>query len=206
MSFWDYVNPFSDESPFNPVTQFQGVRNAVRNPSETFKYLEDRFRHPTWKDIPGALGGAGMGIRHGIAEGQADANAASRDFGALSDQDLYRIDSETDPPNDNPFVAAQYGDFEHTYNSRNRPRVYSTDNSFVFPDTAPVKPNTALIPATGEPVVTPAATPTSIAGTPPSAEVTAQTATPGLKPAQVTDTVASQFKLPSARRSSRTVR
>lgn len=201
MSFLgDFFNSY-----INPVSITKGVINAIQHPKETLAYWDDQRRH---FDLVGTLANPGRNLGtgisvHSLGAGQAAADAAAHDFGSMSDQDLYRRQSQGGGrPTDDPFMADQYGDFQHTYDSRSRPRVYASDNSFVLPDTKPTHPNTALIPATGQRA---APDPTIPAGGGP--EVTGSTATPGVSAGPGADTVANQFRIRSTQRrpSARTV-
>lgn len=186
-------------SYINPVSITKGVINAVKHPKETLAYFDDQRR--SFDPVgtlanPGRNLGLGISV-HALGAGQAAADKAPHDFSGMTDQDLYRQASEHSSPTDNPFMAQQYHNFQGVYDSRHKPRVYSTDNSFVFPDTVPTHPNTALVPSTAQPTVvgTPAATAPAF-----GPEVTAASATPGAKPPQVTDTVANQFRIPTQQR------
>lgn len=196
-------------SYINPVSITKGVINAAKHPKETLAYFDDQRR--SFDPVgtlanPGRNLGLGISV-HSLGAGQAAADAAPHDFSGMSDQDLYRNASEHSSPTDNPFMAQQYHNFQGVYDSRHRPRVYSTDNSFVLPDTPAVHPNTALVPSTGQPAVIGGASPAAGAA-PLGAEVTGATATPGLANPQSVDTVAKAFQIPNRPRqpSARTVR
>ncbi len=193
-------------SSFAPNNIFKSVKTAFDDPKATLRYLDD-----SRKDLN--LDGNRLGdwfsgnvprlVAGDLERGQQQADAANPDWMTLSDQDLYRQRSEQNPARDNPFAAQNYSDdFMGTYAARNSPRVYSTDNSFVYPDTLPVSPNTALTPATAQPAVVGGASMAPLATGPAfSPEVTASTATPGytgVSPDK--DSVAAQFRLPAAQR------
>lgn len=201
---------------FAPSNIYKSAKTAFDDPKATLRYLDDSRKNLNF-DLKEGIGfqnkdGTRVGdwfsgnvpmlIAGDLARGQAQADAANPDYGTLSDQDLYRMRSEQTAARDNPFTAQNYNDdFMNAYTARNSPRVYSTDNSFVYPDTLPVSPNTALIPATAQPAVVGGGSPNAPLATGPvfAPEVTASTATPGYSGVVPDkDTVAAQFRLPTA--------
>lgn len=208
-----FINPAAavsneavSQSPLSPVSYDNVYRTAEtisKNPSETFKYL-----------APFVVGGTALGgVTAGQAAGAAVAmNAQDRadktepNFSALSNEDLYRQQSEGTYRPSNPFEARNYDAFDGVYAGRSSPRVYATDNSFVFPNTPISRPNTALIPSTGEPAVIGGGSNAPQLGG--GAEVSAQAAMPGAKAMPDADSVAAMFTIPQpkARKSATVVR